>query len=237
MLWNRISAMPAAEHTANYRILLDRYADYASNYDRRWGRYSAATLAKALEWIPSEDATLLDVACGTGLLAAMLKQHRPRVRIIGVDITPQMLEQAKQRIPPGAGVDWRLGQAENLPVDDASVDVLTCTNAFHLVQNSQAALAEFTRVLKPGCPLIIVDWCLDFPMMKLRDAVLQVLGRQRRRIRGLGEFLDELQRAGLAIEHADRFRAARWGLMRVVARKAPPIHRDPQGRRLTTQTA
>src|SRR4051812_15071627 len=102
----------------DYRHLLGRYARYAPLYDRRFGRYSAATLGKALEVIPLEgSAKLLDVACGTGLLIDMMRRQRPDLRATGVDISPQMLERAKQRIPPAPGqIEWLVGHAESLPV-------------------------------------------------------------------------------------------------------------------------
>src|SRR5687768_8319556 len=146
-----IRAMPTPTSPTNYAKLLKRYSAYAPVYDRRWGRYSAATLGKALENIPADgDAALLDVACGTGLLAGMLRKSHPRLRITGIDISADMLEKAKQRVPPGDGVMWRVGTAENIPLPDNQFDVVTCTNAFHLVQDPQTALGEFRRVLRPG---------------------------------------------------------------------------------------
>src|SRR5882672_12909588 len=94
-----IDASMSNDHdTINYRPLLKRYARYAPRYDRRFARYSAATLNKALEIIPSNgERSLLDVACGTGILVQLLHERRPQLRITGVDITPQMLEQARRR--------------------------------------------------------------------------------------------------------------------------------------------
>src|SRR5207247_6556404 len=108
---------------SNYRPLLERYSRYAPRYDQRFARYNAATLSTALEMIPGNgERTLLDVACGTGILIQMLQQRRPQLRITGVDITPEMLERARQRIPEGNGVPWTLGHAEHLQVDDPNFD-------------------------------------------------------------------------------------------------------------------
>jgi len=202
-----------------YKNLLKRYAAYAPQYDRKWGRYSAATLSKALEVIPLGDASaLLDVACGTGLFAQMLRRQRPQLQITGVDISSPMLEKAMQRIPPLPGkVTWQLGTAEQLPVDSAQFDVLTCTNAFHLVQDAAKALAEFRRVLRSDGTLVLVDWCRDFPLMKFRAAMLRVFDRQRRQIRQLDELTGAIEAAGLAVESKERFRAGLWGMMCVVA--------------------
>lgn len=225
------SATPAT--APNYNNLLKRYASYASYYDRRWSRYSAATLSKALEAIPSDgQASLLDVACGTGLLAEMLRREHPQLHITGIDITPQMLERARLRVPPiaGNGVSWKLGHAENLPVEAQEFDVVTCTNAFHLVQDAPAALAEFRRTLKPGGTLVIVDWCRDFPFMRVRDKLMRVLDRQRRQIRRLNELTSAIESAGFAIQSRERFRTGMWGMMCVVALKPEVPAVDPTPR-------
>jgi ubiquinone/menaquinone biosynthesis C-methylase UbiE len=210
--------MPSADST-NYQNLLRRYEGYAPNYDRKWGRYSAATLSRALEAIPIEGySSLIDVACGTGILAEMLRQHRPNLHITGIDISPDMLAKARQRIPPDARTRWLVGQAETLPVEARTFDVLTCTNAFHLVQNAPSALAEFRRVLRPGGTLVLVDWCRDFPLMKFRTAVLKVADKQRRQIRTMRELADLLEDSEFKLRSLERFRARSWGLMCVVAR-------------------
>lgn len=209
----------ASADSTNYRNLLRRYEGYAPNYDRKWGRYSAATLSRALEAIPVEGhSSLIDVACGTGILAEMLRQHRPHLHITGIDISPDMLAKARQRIPPDQRTHWLVGRAETLPVESSTFDVLTCTNAFHLVQNAPKALAEFRRVLRPGGTLVLVDWCRDFPLMKLRTAVLKIADKQRRQVRTMQELADLLEDSKFKLRSQERFRARSWGLMCVVGR-------------------
>jgi ubiquinone/menaquinone biosynthesis C-methylase UbiE len=208
--------------TPDYQNLLKRYAFYAPRYDRIFRRYSQATLGRALEVIPAAGASsLIDVACGTGLLAEMLLQQRPELRLVGVDISPQMLERAQRRIPALPGqVEWAIGHAEHLPVESDRFDVLTCTNAFHLVQDARAALAEFRRVVKRDGTIVLVDWCLDYPVMRLRNVALRIGDRQRRKIRTLNQMIDLVSCAAFEIDSAQRFLARPlWGLMCVVARK------------------
>lgn len=214
------SAPAMIQATTDYKHLLKRYAFYAPRYDRIFRRYSQATLGKALEAIPvGPGSSLIDVACGTGLLAEMLLNARPDLRITGIDISPQMLERAQQRVPSQPGrIEWLVGHAEHLPVATEQFDVLTCTNAFHLVQDAQAALAEFRRVLKPGGTMVLVDWCLDFPVMRLRNVALRIGDRQKRAVRTLREMVDLVEAAQFNVKSAQRFLARPlWGLMCVAA--------------------
>jgi ubiquinone/menaquinone biosynthesis C-methylase UbiE len=87
-----------AAHDADDRRLLSRYARYAPEYDTRWSAYTQGTLARAVEAVPEDaNGTLLDVACGTGTLIAMLRERCPRLSFIGIDLSPEMLSMARQR--------------------------------------------------------------------------------------------------------------------------------------------
>jgi ubiquinone/menaquinone biosynthesis C-methylase UbiE len=103
---------------------------------------------------------VVDVGCGAGfdsLIAARMVGDDGQV--IGVDMTPAMLERARQgAVAAGlAQVEFREGYAEALPVPDAWADVVISNGALNLMPDKAAALAEMTRVLKPGGRLQIGD--------------------------------------------------------------------------------
>ena len=206
-----------------HETVLRRYAAYAPTYDRQWAAYTQATLRHAAEAIRLNGAAqMIDVACGTGALAEMLIREHPGLRITGVDMSKDMLEVARRRIPPGtvSGVRWLEGSAEKLPVESNQFDVLTCTNAFHLVPDETAALREFHRVLKPKAALVIVDWCMDFLSMKLLAMLLPLRDRHERHIRTLDELAALIEQAGFMIATRQRFRGPKlWGMMSITARK------------------
>jgi arsenite methyltransferase len=103
---------------------------------------------------------VMDVGCGAGidsLIAA--KKIAPDGRVIGVDMTPSMLEKAR-RAAEEAGlksVEFREGYAEALPVEDGWADVVISNGVLNLMPNKAAALQEMSRVLKPGGRLQIGD--------------------------------------------------------------------------------
>jgi arsenite methyltransferase len=83
----------------------------------------------------------------------------PDGKVVGVDMTPAMLEKAKASAEAAGfrNVEFRQGFAEGLPVDDGWADVIISNGVFNLVPDKPAALKEMARVLKPGGRLQIGD--------------------------------------------------------------------------------
>jgi ubiquinone/menaquinone biosynthesis C-methylase UbiE len=94
----------------------------------------------------------LDAACGTGRHAAKLAELGHRV--IGVDTTSAMLDVARAKVPDA---EFRTGRLEALPIEDASVDLLTCTLALTHVEELGPVMREFARVLRPGGRAVLSD--------------------------------------------------------------------------------
>lgn len=107
---------------------------------------------------------VLDIGCGTGTWIAMIAGcDLPARRLIGLDYASVMCRMAQQKAE--AVGDRRLqfvrGDAEHLPFDDGSFDVLTCSNSFHHYPHQAAAIREMRRVLRPGGRLMLVDGFRD----------------------------------------------------------------------------
>jgi arsenite methyltransferase len=103
---------------------------------------------------------VVDVGCGAGidsLIAA--KKVGPEGRVIGVDMTPAMLEKARQAANETglANVEFREGYAEALPVEEGWADVVISNGVLNLMPEKAAVLEEVSRVLKPGGRLQIGD--------------------------------------------------------------------------------
>jgi demethylmenaquinone methyltransferase/2-methoxy-6-polyprenyl-1,4-benzoquinol methylase len=120
----------------------DRYASLLSfGQDPRWRRFLVArTEAGAAD-------TVLDVATGTGAVAAELLR-RKHCTVVGLDQSSEMLAEARRRLP--AGVRLVEGDADHLPFDDASFDALTFTYLMRYVDDPGATLTELARVVRPG---------------------------------------------------------------------------------------
>jgi len=103
------------------------------------------------------DDTVLDVACGPGLLAcafARVAQHAT-----GVDMTPAMLEQARktQQEQGLNNVSWQQGDVYSLPFSEAQFSIVSSRFAFHHLQDPLAALKEMKRVCKSGGKIVVAD--------------------------------------------------------------------------------
>jgi len=103
---------------------------------------------------------ILDVGCGTGTLALLIKERHPQSEVVGLDPDPQILAIARRKaVHSGAEVQFDAGYADRLPYPDAGFDRVISSLVFHhlIRQTKRGALAEAYRVLRPGGELHIAD--------------------------------------------------------------------------------
>ncbi len=93
-------------------------------------------------------AAILDLACGDGYLLQVLARRFERARLIGIDMSPEELASARERL--GERADLQLANARALPLEDDACDAVTCHMALMLMDDAPAVLAEVARVLRPG---------------------------------------------------------------------------------------
>ena len=121
----------------------------------------------------------LDLACGTGTLAAMVKTMEPAIDLIGVDADPRVLKKARRKTE-SAGVSMTFDQALSfsLPYADNSFDQVLSTMFFHHLtwDDKIRSVREVYRILKPGGHFYVADWGAPANrLMRLLFLTVQVL--------------------------------------------------------------
>lgn len=111
---------------------------------------------------------VLDIACGTGIVARTAQQRLGDAsRIVGIDITPAMLEVARAAAP---GIDWREGSAGALPLRDGEqFDAVICQQGLQFFPDKPVAAAQMRRALAPGGKLAVSTWRSDDEMPLFRE--------------------------------------------------------------------
>jgi ubiquinone/menaquinone biosynthesis C-methylase UbiE len=100
---------------------------------------------------------VLDVACGAG--NATIPAAKTAARTVGLDITPELIEAGKKAAAEaGVEIEWIEGDAQDLPFDDASFDVVLSVFGCMFAPDHAKAAAELVRVLKPGGRMVVAAW-------------------------------------------------------------------------------
>lgn len=124
----------------------------AENYEKYFVPVIGAPLAADLiaHAAPRPDERVLDLACGTGVVARLAAARLgPDASIVGIDINPDMVAVARATNPNGS-LDFRQASAEQLPCPDESVDLVLCSLGAQFFPDRHVALTEVRRVLAPG---------------------------------------------------------------------------------------
>jgi ubiquinone/menaquinone biosynthesis C-methylase UbiE len=138
--------------------ILDQFTRQAVPFATSAGIRDEESLRLVIEFCGAKrDDTVLDVACGPGIVVcafAKVVKHAS-----GIDVTPAMLDQARalQKEQSLTNVSWHLGEAAPLPFPDASFSIVTSRFAFHHILDPGATLAEMKRVCRPGGRVMLID--------------------------------------------------------------------------------
>ena len=174
------------------------------HFDRWAGRYERDVASRRLAGLQRvaldalelcADDRLLDVGCGTG---AAVRLAAPRVeRATGVDLSPAMIERARELAAGLDNVEFIEADSERLPFDDGAYTAVVCTTSFHHYPNPERAASELARVLEPGGRLVVGDGCTDNLIARLVDRALRAFQPSHVGFRRSAELAALLAGAGL----------------------------------------
>jgi ubiquinone/menaquinone biosynthesis C-methylase UbiE len=131
------------------------YRRYAPRYDRQTAWYDRVLLGDGRAWACTQSrGAVLEVAIGSG---RNLPYYPPDRRLTGIDLTPAMLALARHRARDlGVAAALLVADAQALPFAAASFDSVVCTLGLNAIPDDQAAVAEMSRVLRPGGRLVLL---------------------------------------------------------------------------------
>jgi phosphatidylethanolamine/phosphatidyl-N-methylethanolamine N-methyltransferase len=133
------------------------YRRWAPVYDRTFGAFSTAGRRSAVDVINQSKGRVLEVGVGTGL---SLPQYGRHLDIVGIDLAPEMLAKARERVTAG-GLDHVSGlyemDASQLAFPDQSFDTVVAMFVMTVVPNPERVMAELARVVKPGGQVLLVN--------------------------------------------------------------------------------
>ncbi|MBO9672828.1 MAG: methyltransferase domain-containing protein [Sphingobacteriaceae bacterium] len=132
----------------------------ATHYDEFFGPLFfepyAIEVAKRIHSIPV--SVVLEIAAGTGRVTRHIREHIPySAKLIASDISDEMLVVAKKKLSH-FDIDWQSIDAQQLPFNDNSIDLIVCCFGYMFVPDKPKAFAEAYRVLKPGGMFLFTTW-------------------------------------------------------------------------------
>lgn len=129
------------------RAMFDRLA---AGWDSRRGAEDVASLAAALDRLEAEPARVVDLGTGTGLAARLVARRFPRAAVVGVDLSPVMIDEARRLLPDDlrARVRYDVADASALPFADGEFDLVVLLNMIPFFD-------ELARVTAPGGTLVL----------------------------------------------------------------------------------
>jgi ubiquinone/menaquinone biosynthesis C-methylase UbiE len=136
-----------------------RAARYAQNH-QKMAENLGQEIARKLLTRGFQEGRIIDVGCGSGATALVLAQAFPDSRVVGIDLSEPLLHLANQAAHSAGLADrvrFETGDAEKIPYEDNSFDIVLSLNMVHIVEHPVQMLNEFERILDPDGSLFIVD--------------------------------------------------------------------------------
>jgi SAM-dependent methyltransferase len=181
------------------RLILDQFTRQAVPFAEMPAHSNEESIRLLIDRAAIDPAdTVLDVACGPGLVACPLAAVARHVT--GIDLTPAMIEQAKakQRTTGLTNLTWLVGDAVPLPFPDAAFSVVVTRYSFHHFLEPRAVLAEMVRVCQPGGRVAVIDVFTSSPeQAEAYNRVEKLRDPSHVRALSLGELTGLCQGSGL----------------------------------------
>jgi len=190
--------MKESEHIRLNEIKWDKWAPVADGkgwrYDYlRKGQKHVISLADT-----KENMNFLDIGCGTGwAVGQAAKLVNNKGLFYGVDISPKMIEKAKDNFKGFNNFHFIKANSEATTLESDLFDIIICTNSFHHYLHPEKVMKEIHRVLKKGGKIYILDPIADYWFMKVIDKIMRLMDPAHVKIHSSKEFSTLMGNAGI----------------------------------------
>jgi len=187
--------------------ILDQFTRQAAPFAAAAPIRNEEALNRIVQWAGTgPDDTVLDVACGPGLLACAFA--RVARHATGVDMTPAMLEQARktQQEQGLKNVSWQPGNVYSLPFPPKQFSIVSSRFVFHHLQEPLAALKEMKRACKPGGTIVVADMAPTPAKADALNAAERLRDPSHVRALPVNELLALFEQAGLPAPQVTSYR-------------------------------
>ncbi len=176
----------------------DKWAKTVDNKSLKYDYLRSAQLGVISLLNLKENVSMLDIGCGSGwALGKASELINNKGTFFGVDLSSKMIERALENFKGRENFHFLIANAEEIPLEDNSFDVIICTNSFHHYLHPEKALKEMYRLLKQGGELYILDPPIDNWLSKIINKVFKIFDPAQVKLYTTKEFQELIAGAGL----------------------------------------
>jgi ubiquinone/menaquinone biosynthesis C-methylase UbiE len=206
-------------HYQKVRKTVGFYNRFSNKYDRRYAGYLNHTHQHLLNRIGDiSDERILDVSCGTGILAEHFLNRYEGLHLVLNDPADDMRAVAENRLKTNPAVEFSDKIAEELVIKPGSFDRVICLNSFHYYADQEKAVKNMVDALRPGGKLHILDWNRE-GWFHIPNAIISALSPENINSRSVDETKDMLKYKGLKISEEQTWSYRFWKFYLIEARK------------------
>lgn len=198
-----------------------KYNLIALVYDIIYRGYVRKTTSLAAEALPLNHCReILDIGCGTGELEKKLLAKNPSLKILGIDLSQEMLERAAKKFENSPNLSWKEGDFLKVDLPLQHFDGAYGLSNFHYFPDPPALLRKAAAVLKPGGFFVLVDWNRSTFKGRLYNRYMSFADPSFVKVYSPEEAAQLFSSAGFRVETVRRFKVGLlWQMMLLVAKK------------------
>jgi ubiquinone/menaquinone biosynthesis C-methylase UbiE len=207
------------ERISESGIIEDReLAEYYNLMAKRYMRIPCQRVLKRVLAKGIERGKAVDVGTGPGIFPIFISKAIPEIRFKGIDLSPVMVDLAKKNAMEAGinrRIDFEIGSAYSLPVEDHSLDLVLCINTIHHLDRPVDFFNEVVRSLKEGGAFVIVDFHRDasFVFIGVFHLLWKVFfGKHPKAKRGFLESIQSSYTIEECLEFLEKSRLRHWKL-------------------------